>query len=73
MKSILIVGLNSFQELGKNLMSHLELRGIETGFWVVNTKDELKRALTFPISGIHTDRPEQMKKWLIELEEESGK
>lgn len=45
--------------LGAALFKHLELRGIETIFWVINSEKELEHCLKYEgIAGIMTDCPQ---------------
>ena len=45
---------------------HLRKRGIMTYFWVANCEDDFKRATKYGASGIMTDNPPELKKYLDE-------
>ncbi|XP_049952587.1 lysophospholipase D GDPD1-like isoform X1 [Schistocerca serialis cubense] len=48
------------------LFNHLEKRGIQTYLWVLNYEDEFRTAFELGASGVMTDYPSRLKKFLEE-------
>lgn len=48
------------------LFEHLEKRGIQTYLWVLNYEDEFKIAFDLGVTGVMTDYPSRLKKFLDE-------
>ncbi|GFO02454.1 glycerophosphodiester phosphodiesterase domain-containing protein 1 [Plakobranchus ocellatus] len=46
------------------LIRHLERRGIQTLFWVLNTDQDFEAAFSLGIAGVMTDRPGMLADWL---------
>lgn len=50
----------------EKLIAHLRRRGVPTYFFVLNKPDEWERAVRCGASGIMTDFPEELKRWMVE-------
>ena len=48
----------------KKLMKHLEARGIQTYMWVLNREEEFKKAFQCGVTGVMTDYPSLLAKYL---------
>lgn len=55
---------------------HLRRKGVLVIFWNINSEEEFDRAMTYPIDGILTDKPDMIRKYVDRLrgaEKEHGK
>lgn len=59
-----ILRLVDFLMMSPMLFSHLSSRGIHTYLWVLNEEDEFERAFQLGATGIMTDYPSKLKKFL---------
>ncbi|XP_059511386.1 lysophospholipase D GDPD1 [Stegostoma tigrinum] len=48
----------------KSLFEHLKARGIQIYIWVLNDEEDFKRAFELGVTGVMTDYPTQLKKFL---------
>ncbi|KAG8231822.1 hypothetical protein J437_LFUL012316 [Ladona fulva] len=62
----LMVRLINFMVMRKSLFEHLSKRGIQTYLWVLNYEDEFKAAFEIGATGVMTDYPTKLKKFLAE-------
>ncbi|XP_023723946.1 lysophospholipase D GDPD1 isoform X1 [Cryptotermes secundus] len=50
----------------KSLFEHLSKRGIQTYLWVLNDDDEFRKAFELGATGVMTDYPSRLKRFLME-------
>ncbi|XP_046389967.1 lysophospholipase D GDPD1-like [Ischnura elegans] len=62
----LMVRLIDFLVMRKSFFEHLSRRGIHTYLWVLNYEDEFKAAFEMGVTGVMTDYPTKLKKFLVE-------
>jgi glycerophosphoryl diester phosphodiesterase len=51
----------------KPMFWHLRRKGVLVIFWNINSEQEYDRAITYPIDGILTDRPELIRQYADKL------
>jgi len=56
--------LKLFKWMDKIMFFHLNRRGIETSYWVLNSEKDFERALKSKVDGIETDCPSKLIKYL---------
>lgn len=64
-KKCLISGvLKFFNLLSRLFIPHLKKRGILTFYWIVNEDEDFETAVSMGCSGIMTDRPSKLARYL---------
>jgi len=59
-----VIKLVDFLMMSPVLFSHLSARGIHTYLWTLNEEQEFDRAMQLGATGIMTDYPDKLRRWL---------